>query len=206
MGSSDGYSLKKEGEGLTTPSEILLFMLSYPGPRMIFLVVASCLLAKLLVFGFGVYDLVFSVVFLFFRGGWEWLVHRYLHHAKPLPLVGWRIKTPIYRMHTEHHRNPENIETFLFGAGACLAGSALVFCVIYFVFGSGGLAVTAVMYSVLCLLIHEVVHVFCHSPIEPKSAWARQILSTHRKHHFVNSGKWYGVSSPVVDRVFRTGE
>lgn len=180
------------------------FMASRSGPWTLLFVMLSLASLKAALDDWSALDLAVILSFLVFRSFFEWAVHSYLHHARPLPILGIRLKTSIHRMHVEHHKNPADLDAFLF-KGRSVAGVAVVFFMMFWLLsGSQSLAISATIGFMLILMIHEVVHVICHSPIEPESPIIARLVRTHRSHHHVYAGAWLGVSSPWADRVLST--
>lgn len=193
------YCIEANNGGLDSFLSVARFMLTRSGPCMLVLVLILCLLAKIFVYSIDLIDCLIVLFFLFFRSFLEWTIHSYLHHARPLPFLGWRVKTPIYRMHIAHHRNPGDIDTFLFGGVSVLAATPILLLTGSLFLGGMNRSLTLTFAFMLCLMIHEVVHVVCHSPIFPRSKFMSRLVATHRKHHFINSRLWLGVSSPLAD-------
>lgn len=194
-------------DGISGPDSVysaMAFMFRRSGPCVLLASLLLCFFIKILFYTVSFVDVLLVGVFVLFRGFMEWGIHVWIHHARPLPFLGVRIKTPVYEMHIRHHREPWNIDTFLFGGVAMATGMVLMFLFGYVVFGGINHALTATFLFALCLLIYEVVHVLCHSSIRPKTKFLENILKTHRQHHFLDSRRWFGVSSPMADRFIGT--
>lgn len=93
----------------------------------VFLFFCFSVLAKFFLGGWALLDFLVISGFWLFRGVIEWLVHSYIHHAKPIPVLKVRIKTSVHYMHLEHHRNPHDLETLLFKGRPVLYGASFVF-------------------------------------------------------------------------------
>ena len=51
---------------------------------------------------------------------------------------------------------------------------------------------------------YEWTHFLIHSAYRPQSALYRTIRRTHQLHHFRNENYWFGIITPVSDKVLNT--
>lgn len=154
--------------------------------------------------GHGVALLISMAVGLVCRSFLEWLVHRYVWHARAGSLVG-AIFSPVIVLHQQHHRDPDDLDGLVFGAGApCVLFVGPVFLAILVpsVPLWWGLCAGAVLMAVL--LVYEWFHVLAHSDVQPRYAWLANLVGNHRRHHRGEPDACYGVSSALADRVLGT--
>lgn len=198
-------TVKKTTSGNGSPksySEVALFMASHSGPWVLLIGTLVSASWKFIYGTWGLLDVLIIASIVALRGVIEWLLHTYFHHARPVPFLGLRIKTPIHKMHLQHHRNPSDLDSFLF-KGRSLAG-AIVIALIFFRFFPLTLSIelSFLIGVLLAILIQEVAHVICHSSIHPKWPFLREIISLHRRHHHEDASRDMGVSSMLGDRLF----
>lgn len=170
--------------------------------------------APLIIFGaiaavliyYGIFEKGFEVPFmlvLFFSGLLfftlvEYLMHRYLYH---LPATTKRRKKISYTMHGVHHDYPKDKSRLAMPPVLSLIIATLLFVLYRAVLGDlvfGFLAGFLVGYSGY-LAIHYSVHAFKVPDTFLKTLWYH-----HSIHHYRESDRAFGVSSPLWDHVFGT--
>ena len=128
----------------------------------------------------------------------EYWVHRKLFHLKPNTPVRKRLQ---YLIHGQHHIAPQD-NGFI---GMTPTAAFFILLVLslgaYYFSGYPGLFFISGFLSGYgwYLLVHFMVH---HFPM-PKS-FLGVLWKNHHTHHYRNSSKAFGVSSPLWDYVFRT--
>ena len=169
-------------------------------PLIIFGVIAAALLY------FGIIEKGFEVPFmvlLFFAGLFfftfvEYLMHRYLYH---LPATTPRNEKIAYTMHGVHHDYPKDKSRLAMPPLLSLAIATILFIIYRAVLGDlvfGFLAGFLIGYAAY-LAIHYSVHAFRVPKNFLKILWHH-----HSIHHYRESDKAFGVSSPLWDIIFRT--
>lgn len=136
------------------------------------------------------------------RGLLEWVIHSWLYHANPIPLVGWRLISDTSRQHNEHHQNPADLSRLLITYKGVLALSSLVFVSTLLIFQSIDLAFTMTLGLIIVGFMIEVVHLICHCDIPHKSKTMKKLVWLHRHHHRKDQANFYGVSSSLGDKLF----
>tara|TARA_A100000171_G_scaffold46380_1_gene51156 strand:- start:7716 stop:8081 length:366 start_codon:yes stop_codon:yes gene_type:complete len=105
-------------------------------------------------------------------------------------------------MHLEHHRQPNDLGSFLF-KGKSLMGAILLSFIVFMVLPlSLSIELSLLIGFLVAVLIQETAHVICHSSIQPKWPFLREIISLHRRHHHEDASRDMGVSSMLGDRLF----
>lgn len=186
-----------------TYRDALALLCRQPGPRALVLLVAALAAARVALAPWSWRDTALLAAWLALRGPLEWVLHTYVWHARPLPLLRVSLPNTITRMHREHHGNPHDPGTLFFGwrnitlaTAALLAGGALVL--------PWTLALTGVLGVLLVTSAYEWCHLVAHSRIRPRSALFRHVIASHRHHHFRDEHRCMGVSSTLGDRLFGT--
>lgn len=150
------------------------------------------------------WDTVIIGLFFLGRGIVEWVIHSWLYHATPLPLVGWRLASETSNQHIHHHRNPTDLSRLLITYKGVMALSFLVFLGSLLLFQSLNLASTMTLSLMVIGFMIEIVHLICHCNIPHKSTTMKKLVCLHRYHHRKDQENFYGVSSSLGDRLFGT--
>ena len=129
----------------------------------------------------------------------EYLLHRWVFHWEPRSP---RLREFLYPMHNLHHDVQEwdrlvappllAIPLWMTILGICwvVLGSPTIFP--FF----GGFTIGYLGY--------DYIHYYTHFGETPKSKIGQALRRRHLQHHFACNDRWYGVSSPLWDFVFRT--
>jgi hypothetical protein len=177
---------------------------AYGSPRIMEVVAAAAVIARLAVGRLSWADLVVVGAILAIEPFAEWLLHVFVLHLRPRIVAGRRIDPLFAGRHRMHHRDPRNIPLvfvplpvlagFFVGLGA-VSGLA---------FGDHRLGLTAFATMTTFLFAYEWSHYLIHSPYVPRSAAFRAVWRAHILHHYKNEQYWFGVTNPVADYVLRT--
>lgn len=140
---------------------------------------------------------LFLILGLFIFSFVEYAMHRWINHGTNfLPA----------RDHRHHHRYPYDDEYIIFPiweTAFILLPFLLFFCV---VLPSLYMSFAALSGFMIGYVIYEWVHICTHFPEGKRKGWIKRASNLHWKHHFQNSRKNYGFTSPFWDLVFRTYE
>lgn len=169
-------------------------------PLIIFGIIAAILIY------FGIFEKGYKIPFmllLFFSGLFfftlvEYLLHRYLYH---IPATTKRRKNISYTMHGVHHDHPKDKTRLAMPPVLSLLIATVLFIVYRAVLGDlvfGFLAGFLVGYAGY-LAIHYSVHAFRVPRNFLKVLWQH-----HAIHHYRESDRAFGVSSPFWDHIFGT--
>jgi len=176
----------------------------HSSPRVLTVIVACALTARLALGNFGWLDLAPLAVLLAFWPLQEWLIHVFILHYKPVRFAGrtWDFKVP--RKHREHHADPWRLDllfipTHVFGYGLPLH---LLFW--FGVMPTPELALSGLGSYFALSLHYEWVHYLAHVHYQPGIAFYQQRVKNHRRHHFKNEHYWYGVTMTSADHWLRT--
>jgi sterol desaturase/sphingolipid hydroxylase (fatty acid hydroxylase superfamily) len=143
----------------------------------------------------------------------EWLIHVYILHAKPLRLGRFRLDLMAAQEHRAHHREPSILNGVLIPAYAIFIFVPMIAVTIWvmsfpiaLILGGDRLAQasTGLVVAYAILASYEWSHYLIHTPYRPRSRYYRSIWRGHRLHHYKNEHYWFGVTSPVGDRLLRT--
>jgi hypothetical protein len=186
---------------ITTLPHALRRFVSHPRPRVLLGTVTSLATVRAVRGGVRRADARVALTCAVAQPFTEWMVHRWLLHARPTGPIGRACYRSFASGHERHHSDPENMDTMflrpleVIGAGAvaltiAAAGSPQA--------GTGALCVG------LAAIAYDWTHFLMHTGYRPQSALYRRLWRSHRLHHFRNENYWLGVTSPVADIAFRT--
>lgn len=188
---------------IVTLNQLWRFMLCQPGPRILFSGLLVLPAVKAYAWGWTLSDVLVIGLFFALRGGVEWAVHYYIMHAAPLPILGIRVRTPIYRMHIKHHQYADDIDGVLFKGRSVVVILSVVLLVGGALVGFR-LSLLAMICTALCLFMYELFHVLSHSSIKFGTRRLASIVNAHRYHHQSRRLVYLGVSSLIADRFLKT--
>ena len=124
----------------------------------------------------------------------EYVLHRFVFH---------RFRGILGSFHHEHHRAPRNLQYLFVRIPFSIASSVLLIAVIWGLNGNIVQSLQAMAGIWAGYLYYESVHYRVHfSPAD--GGWIGRQRRAHFRHHFHNSRKWFGVTTPLWDYVFRT--
>lgn len=187
---------------ITTIGELAKFMVGQNGPRALVLCIIASIICKSVFWGWQVSDVFFLSLVIMLRGCIEWVVHAYIMHAYPLPIVRLRIKTRVYDMHMNHHNKPNDLNGTLFQGRSVLAFLMVVFFI--FLLIGVNFSILAIIAFSSCFIMYEIFHILSHSSINLENSFLKMIVHSHRYHHSVNGRVCFGVSSVLGDRIMGT--
>ena len=153
-------------------------------------------------FEVGVPIVAFFVLFISGVVFWtlfEYIFHRYVFHFTPRGEFQERIS---FLFHGVHHQYPNDKKRLVMPITLSLAIAVILFGLFSLLLGPW----TWAFYSgfMLGYLAYDMTHYSIHHFKRPKARWLANIWKSHIDHHFRDSNKGYGVSSPLWDRVFGT--
>ncbi|MFN2581838.1 MAG: sterol desaturase family protein, partial [Candidatus Dormibacteria bacterium] len=159
---------------------------AYGSPRIIGVVAAATIVARVVVGRWSWGDLVVAGGILLVEPFLEWIIHVYGLHAKPKLVLGRRVDPLYARRHRMHHRDPRNVP-LVFVPLPVLAGFLLVLgAIAYFAFPPLELKLTAYMTMTSFLFGYEWTHFLIHSTYVPRSWVFRAVWRNHILHHYKN--------------------
>jgi ornithine lipid ester-linked acyl 2-hydroxylase len=184
--------------------DMLLFLFKGSGVWAVLAVVAFIVGFKSTVGSWIYLDFIILPVLFVFRGVLEWMVHSWLYHANPLPILGIRLKTYAVHQHTRHHEAPADLSRILVTYKGVVLPAAIVFFTCWLLFRNTNLAVSIIFWFLTIGFVNEVIHLMCHCNIPHRNSLIRKIVRLHRYHHSHDGSNYYGLSSSLGDRLFGT--
>lgn len=187
-----------------TLQEAWPIFMRHGSPRVLVVVLAATVAARLWSRHWSVWDLVPVVATLAFWPLEEWLIHVFILHFKPFTLFGRTIDFPVPRSHRQHHRDPWNYKILFIPMHSFIYSIPLTFWLWFSVMPTTPLALTGAL-TVFALTLHyEWIHFLIHTRVQARSRYYQRLWRNHRLHHFKNEHYWYGVTRLEGDRILGT--
>jgi len=201
---STGEAIESGGSKRLTLGAAARVFSGYGSPRIIGVVAAGAIIARIVVGQWSLGDLFICLGILAVEPFVEWVLHVFLLHFRPRTLGGRRIDPIFAKRHRMHHRDPRNIP-LVFVPLPVLAGLlAILFVIAWFAFATRPFSLTAFATFTTFLFGYEWSHFLIHSPYVPRTPVFRAVWRAHILHHYKNEKYWFGVTNPVADYVLRT--
>jgi sterol desaturase/sphingolipid hydroxylase (fatty acid hydroxylase superfamily) len=170
-------------------------------PPLIYLpVIGFCLVRAVSTYDLGIP----AVVGVFFLGllGWsltEYLLHRFVFHFEPDTRWGRQLHFVIHGVHHDFPHDPMRL--------VMPPAASLPLALLFFIGFRAGLgpdwSLAAFAGFLLGYLIYDMTHFHLHHH-RSKNRLSLLLRRYHYRHHFQQSDRGYGVTSPLWDRVFQT--
>jgi len=128
----------------------------------------------------------------------EYILHRWVFHFQPSNPTAARWYYPVHQLHHDVQEWDRLVAPLLLS----LPLGALFFVVFSMLLG-WPTVLPAFGGFVVGYLAYDYIHFYTHFA-RPKTALGRGLRRRHLQHHHAFHDRWYGVSSPLWDYVFRT--
>jgi sterol desaturase/sphingolipid hydroxylase (fatty acid hydroxylase superfamily) len=129
----------------------------------------------------------------------EYWLHRVVFHFEPQEGLGARLHWIIHGIHHDHPNDPLRL---VMPPAVSVPLGALVFVVLYLIFGSG-LAPGVASGFFAGYLIYDLTHYYLHH-FRPRGPLGRILRERHMRHHFQDETRGFGISAPYWDEIFGT--
>ena len=144
-----------------------------------------------------------TVAGLFLAGIFSWtlfeyILHRFLFHFYP----DWKLQQRLqFTMHGVHHQYPQDKDRLVMPVTLSIPLSVLLLGLFYLLLDSRAWTFTSGF--MLGYLVYDMIHYSVHFFTSFKQPWFLKLRQHHMDHHFRNSQRGFGVSSPFWDRITR---
>ena len=140
----------------------------------------------------------------------EWMIHRRVLHAPAFTVRGRTID--LGAAHRRHHREPADVDFVLvhpryaryYAVGWAAIAGAIAAALPGRHRGRLRPTLSGLAAAYASLVAYEWTHLLIHTSCRPRHRWLRQRRSQHRRHHFRSEHYWFGVTTNLADRVWRT--
>jgi len=149
----------------------------------------------------GLTPLLSTELFAIGLFGWtllEYLIHRFSFHYTPHGRVGMFYA---YMIHGVHHAFPEDDRRWLVPPVISAAISAAIFLILRRLFGVNSPPIFAG--GLMGYLLYDLSHYAMHRG-PSRFEFFNRLRRRHLQHHYATPERWFGVSTPLWDYVFRT--
>lgn len=177
--------------------------LGFPTPRILAAQLAVLLPVRLWLAAWSWTDLALTLAVVAYWPLQEWLLHRFLLHARPLHLGAFTLDNSAAKVHRAHHQEPSMLSRIF------LPWRLLLLLVALNVSSWHALlphpqAVTLGAALGAAALLYEWTHFLTHTPYPPRGGYYRRIRRLHNLHHFKNEHFWFGFTFPWIDTLLGT--
>ncbi len=177
----------------------------HPSPWIIGAVLLGASIARVVVGGAGLIDLVLPLAMIASFPLVEWVVHVVVLHWKPREVGGLTIDPLVSRKHREHHVDPRDIPLVFIPWQVLLQLLAVAIAATLLGFGRLATGLTFLVALSAIGFVYEWTHYLIHSDYRPVSSAYRALWRNHRLHHYKNENYWFTVTTAgTSDRLFRT--
>jgi len=129
----------------------------------------------------------------------EYTLHRFIFHYNPKSVFGERIH---FIFHGVHHDYPSDSRRLVMPPSVSVPLALLFYWLFYTLLGN--ILVSPFLVGFLTgYLVYDMTHYAVHHFNTHNKIWLF-IKNHHMKHHFMDSSKGYGVSSPLWDKLMGT--
>ena len=187
-----------------TLGEAVRVFATKPTARILSVVVAGVLVARVWLGGWTMRDVVVMAAILGFEPFTEWLIHVHVLHFRPRAIAGRRVDPFVARKHRAHHRDPADLDLVFVPMKVIVVALVVGFGVPLLLAPTVRVALSASLASFGMLLTYEWTHYLIHTPYRPKHRPYRALWRAHRWHHYRNERYWFGVTVHLGDRLLRT--
>jgi sterol desaturase/sphingolipid hydroxylase (fatty acid hydroxylase superfamily) len=129
----------------------------------------------------------------------EYTLHRFIFHYEPKSPFGEKIH---FIFHGVHHDYPNDSRRLVMPPSVSLPLAIIFYFLFYYLLGTNFVAPFFVGF-LTGYLIYDMTHYAVHHFNMHNKFWLA-IKNHHMRHHYMNSSKGFGVSSPVWDEVMGT--
>jgi sterol desaturase/sphingolipid hydroxylase (fatty acid hydroxylase superfamily) len=129
----------------------------------------------------------------------EYLMHKHVFHFLPKGPFQNRLQ---FIMHGVHHQYPNDKDRLVMPVTVSIPISALLLWLFHFSLGDFAWGFFG---GFICgYIAYDMIHYSVHHWINMKSPLMRRIRRHHMAHHFRDTNRGFGVSTPIWDKVFRS--
>ena len=177
----------------------------HPSPWIISAVLLGASIARVVVGGAAMVDLVTPLVMVAAFPFVEWTVHVLVLHFRPRTIGGVTIDPLVSRKHRQHHSDPRYIPLVFIPWQVLLQLLVVAILVTVLAFDRLATGLTFLVALSAIGFVYEWMHYLVHSDYRPVTAAYRAVWRNHRLHHYKNENYWFTLTtSGTADRLFRT--
>ncbi len=176
----------------------------YPSPRVLIPAAATAVAARVALGRWSRRDAKIAAALVCLEPFVEWMIHVHVLHQRPRDVLGRTFDSVVARKHRRHHEDPRDPGLVFIPEEAVVPFVAGLAAANALALRDPRAALTGTAASLLLLNAYEWTHFLIHSSYKPRTALYRAIRRTHQLHHFRNEKYWFGIVTPVSDKVLNT--
>jgi hypothetical protein len=134
----------------------------------------------------------------------EWVLHRYVLHARPIRIGARAFELAAARTHRLHHERPLDPKATLLPTST-IAVLVPIHVGLWALAAPPAVACTGVAVLGAAALLYEWIHFLTHAAYRPRGAWFREVKRRHMAHHQRDPKRWFGFVVPRLDDWLGTG-
>ena len=166
----------------------------HPSPWMILGTLVAAVVARVVVGGWGVVDLLAPLVYVALFPLLEWVVHVFVLHWRPRRVGRVVLDHLLASKHRAHHRDPRDIPLVFIPWQALVVVLVVTWVVPLWVAPTGP-ALSYIVTVAVMGLAYEWTHYLVHTDYKPRTRLYRAVYKHHRLHHFKNEHYWLTVTT-----------
>lgn len=124
----------------------------------------------------------------------EYGLHRFVFHWNPQTLAGVYVH---FLFHGCHHKFPQDVERLVFPPFPAALIAACIFGVLKMICPTGPQALLLFSGVVFGYVLYDCCHYWIHAGWMKKN----RLSKNHMRHHYLDDGKNFGISSPLFDYI-----
>ena len=190
--------------GMTLREAASLFA-RHPNSRALAATTATAAATRLVLGKWSRRDAVAAAAILATEPFVEWMIHVHVLHRRPREKKNGAVADSLLASsHRAHHSDPRDPD-LVFIPRPAVAPSIAVLALANLA-GARALrpALTGFATAIASMTTYEWTHFLIHSAYRPQSSLYKTIRRTHQLHHFRNENYWFGIITPVSDKVLNT--
>lgn len=178
---------------------------SYGSPRLLGAQLAVALLARPLLARPELAELAVLGAVAVYWPVQEWILHKYVLHAKPMRIAGRTFVSAAARAHERHHADPLHLGDSLLPGKTIALLIPIHVGLWMWLAPSRSVAVTGIAALGGAALFYEWIHFLTHTAYKPRGAWFRDVKKRHMMHHHRDPQRWFGFTFTKLDDWLGTG-
>jgi len=191
-------------EGPETLGAAGAFFLRQTSPRVLLFALTVATSTRLSLGNWTGWDLLPPLAVLAYWPINEWLIHVVILHFRPFRLFGRTVDFRVPQSHRAHHADPWNLGILFIPVHSFTYSLPLLVATAWLLTPTMEVAATAIAFYIAMALHYEWVHFLAHTRYTPQTPYYARAVRNHRLHHFKNEHFYFGVSTTLGDRLFRT--
>ncbi len=186
--------------------EVARSFFSYGSPRILALQLVGALVVRVFLDRPSLGDAIVLGAVAVYWPLQEWVLHRFVLHARPIRLGSFVWETGAARSHRRHHEDPMDPKATVLHVWTIVALVPLHLVFWMAVAPTRAIACTGIAALGAAALAYEWIHFSTHTAYRPRTRWFREVKRRHLAHHYRDPSRWFAFAVPAVDDWLGTGD